>query len=207
LLANASDRPVTYGGYHFAVIKSDMPNAYACPGGIILISDALLRELANEDQLAAVLSHEVAHVAHRHGINAIKKSRWTKFGFYAAGEVGKQYTSEQTGQLAQEFQNVVMDVAKKVMESGYSKSDEKDADSSGMKFAAAAGYNPLEMIGFMRMQAEKNVGHVGGPFSSHPEPKSRISILDEVVSSLSPLSDTNNSRTARFKQHTSALHQ
>ncbi len=72
LVAAASDRPETYGGYHFAVLNSDEPNAYACPGGIILVNKGLLKQIKNEDQLAAVLAHEVAHVAHRHGIGAIK---------------------------------------------------------------------------------------------------------------------------------------
>jgi len=198
LVAAASDRPETYGGYHFAVLNSDEPNAYACPGGIILVNKGLLKQIKNEDQLAAVLAHEVAHVAHRHGIGAIKKSRWTKFGFYVAGEVGSQYTSDQLGQLAQEFQNVVMDVAKKVMESGYSKGDEKNADSSGMRFAWAAGYNPGEMIEFIEAEASAGKGHPTGPFSSHPKPGARVTSLKKELSGLSPTGKTEKVRTSRY---------
>ncbi|HPW44868.1 MAG TPA: M48 family metalloprotease [bacterium] len=198
LVAAASERPETYGGYHFAVLTSDEPNAYACPGGIILVNQGLLKQIKNEDQLAAILAHEVAHVAHRHGIRAIKKSRWTKFGFYVAGEVGSQYTSDQLGQLAQEFQNVVMDVAKKVMESGYSKGDEKDADSSGMRFAWAAGYNPGEMIEFIEAEAQAGKGHPVGPFSSHPKPADRVASLKRELSGLSPTGKTEKVRTSRY---------
>lgn len=199
LVANASERPNTYGGYHFAVLGSDEPNAFACPGGIILVNKGLLREVQNEDQLAAVLGHEVTHVASRHGIGAIKKSRWTKFGFYAAGEVGKHYTPDEVSQLVGEFQGVVTDVAKRVMESGYSKSDEKHADEGGIRLSYAAGYNPKEMVDFVRVEDAKGVGHDQGPFASHPKPAARIKEMEETLSQLSGSSITDNVRTARFK--------
>lgn len=205
LVAAASERPNTYGGYHFAVLASDEPNAYACPGGIVLINRGLIREIASEDQLAGVLAHEVAHVASRHGIGAIKKSRWTKFGFYAAGEVGKHYTPGEVGQLVGEFQGVVTDVAKKVIESGYSQSDEKKADESGMRYAAAAGYNPSEMVEFVKAEEAKGVGHDQGPFASHPKPGTRIKELEGTLSEIGGSAATEKSRTARFRAATSGI--
>lgn len=198
LVAYASDRPSTFGGYHFAVLNSDEPNAFACPGGIILINKGLLKDVKDEDQLAAILGHEVAHVSHRHGISAIKKSRWTKFAFFAAGEVGKQYSSNEIGQLVGEFQGVVSDVAKKVMESGYSKSDEKNADENGMKFAYDAGYNPAEMIDFIKQEEAKGIGSTSGPFSSHPKAEVRVRELEGTLAGLGGAS-TDPARTARFK--------
>lgn len=197
-LAYSSDRPSTYGGYHFAVVNGAEPNAYACPGGIILISKGLLKEIKNEDQLAAVLAHEVDHVAHRHGIGAIKKSRWTKFAFYAAGEIGKQYTPGEISQLVGEFQGVVTDVAKRVMESGYSKSDEKKADENGMKYAYRVGYNPSEMIAFIKAEEASGVGGKSGPFSSHPKAKTRIEELEKDIGDMSSAT-TDPVRTARYK--------
>lgn len=205
LLAAASDRPNTYGGYHFAVLASDEPNAFACPGGIILINKGLLKEVQNEDQLAGVLAHEVAHVAHRHGIGAIKKSRWTKFGFYAAGEVGKHYTPGEISELVGEFQSVVTDVAKNVMESGYSKSDEKFADEAAVTFSNAAGYNASELIAFVKDEDAKGVGHDQGPFASHPKPDARIKLIEGDVAGLGGTAATEQVRTARFKAATAGL--
>lgn len=198
LLAAVSDRPNTFGGYHFAVLGSDEPNAFACPGGIIFVNRGLLREIKNEDQLAAVLAHEVAHVAHRHGIGAIKKSRWTKLGFYAAGEVGKNYTPDEIGQLVGEFQGVVTDVAKKVMDSGYSKSDEKHADEAAVRFAWSAGYNPSELVEFVKVEEAKGVGHDQGPFASHPKPGQRIKLIEGELDAVGQ-GKTEAVRTARFK--------
>lgn len=203
LLAHASDRPVTYGGYHFAVVNSDDANAYACPGGLIFISKALLKELKNEDELASVLGHEVAHVANRDGINTIKNSQWTKLGFYAVGEVSKNYTPSNVKELVGVFQGVVTDVAKKVMESGYSKGDEKKADADGMRYASRVGYNPNEMIEFMKAEDAKGY-RPSGPFASHPTPKVRIKMLDKIIGELESVK-TEPIRTARFKAATASL--
>lgn len=196
LLANASDRPSTYGGYHFAILNNDESNAYACPGGIIFVNRGLLKQVKNEDQLAAVLAHEVAHVAHRDGINTIRNSRWTKLGFYAAGEVGKHYTPDNLSTLVGTFQGVVTDVAKKVMESGYSKADEKKADASGMQYTSAVGYNPAEMLEFFRSSGD--VGQKAGPFSSHPKASVRIKAIERDLARL-PEAPTGAVRTQRFK--------
>ena len=199
LVAYSSERPETFGGYHFAVLNSDEPNAFACPGGLILVNKGLLKQIQNEDELAGVLGHEVAHVADRDGIKAIKKSRWTKFAFYTAGEVGKHYTPQEVSQLVGEFQNVVTDVAKRVMDAGYSQKDEKEADEKGMIFAANAGYNPNALIDFINHEAAAGIGHATGPFSSHPKHDIRVMNLTKVKDSLGSSAATEAIRTARFK--------
>ncbi len=61
-LAMASDRPETFGGYHFLLLDTDEINAFAAPGGLILVSRGLVNCCRNEDELASVLAHEIAHV-------------------------------------------------------------------------------------------------------------------------------------------------
>jgi len=204
-LAYRSDRPMTYGGYHFAALDSDEINAFACPGGIILVTKGLLREVQNEDQLANVLGHEVAHVAKQHGISAIKKSRWTKFAFYAAGEVGKHYTPSEVGQLVGEFQSVVTDVAKKVIEKGYSKADEKEADSLGMRYAADAGYDPLAMEQFIKHELEKGADNKTGPFSSHPSHAQRLKEVENTIKSEGLTGSVAEVRTTRYNSALASL--
>lgn len=204
-VAYHSDRPITYGGYHFAVLNSDEINAFACPGGIILVTKGLLREVENEDQLAAVLGHEVAHVAKRHGISAIKKSRWTKFGFYAAGEVGKHYTPTEVSELVGEFQSVVTDVAKQVIEKGYSKSDEKQADTLGILYASNAGYAPSAMAEFIKAEQTKGIGNQAGPFSSHPSNEKRLQEVEKTIQDEGLSGNLATARTARFKIATASL--
>src|SRR3990172_4657310 len=73
-----SDKPITYDGYHFAVLNSKEINAFACPGGIIFITKGMINAVQNEDELAAVLAHEVAHINHRDGVSSIQKARLTE---------------------------------------------------------------------------------------------------------------------------------
>ncbi|MFA6464435.1 MAG: M48 family metalloprotease, partial [Desulfurivibrionaceae bacterium] len=76
-LASGSDKPETYGGYHFVLLEDDGINAFAAPGGLIFVSRGMLRCCQDEDTLAAVLAHEIAHVQLKHGLQAIKTSRLT----------------------------------------------------------------------------------------------------------------------------------
>ena len=67
-LAVFSDRPETFGGYHFLLLDSDEINAFAAPGGLILVTRGMVRCCENEDELAAVLAHEICHVEKKHGL-------------------------------------------------------------------------------------------------------------------------------------------
>ena len=62
--------------YQFAVLDSPVQNAFAAPGGVIFISKALLGILENESELAAVLAHEVGHVAGKHAIRSIRRAQF-----------------------------------------------------------------------------------------------------------------------------------
>jgi len=74
-LAMASARPEVYAGYHFIVLdEPERVNAYAVPGGFIFITTGLIAKAANEDELAAVLAHEVSHLVLDHPVTSIKKA-------------------------------------------------------------------------------------------------------------------------------------
>ncbi|MBN4061351.1 M48 family metalloprotease, partial [bacterium AH-315-G11] len=73
-LAMASARPEVYAGYHFIVLdEPERVNAYAVPGGFIFITTGLIAKAANEDELAAILAHEVSHIVLDHPVTSIKK--------------------------------------------------------------------------------------------------------------------------------------
>ena len=74
-VAAYSSRPETYAGYHFLILDSAEINALAAPGGFVFITKGLLAVCRDEEMLAAVLAHEVGHVAGKHGLQAIKQSR------------------------------------------------------------------------------------------------------------------------------------
>jgi beta-barrel assembly-enhancing protease len=70
-----SDRPETYGGYHFLILDSDDLNSLSAPGGFIFVTRGILRLSTSEDMIAGILSYSISHVVLRSGINAIKQSR------------------------------------------------------------------------------------------------------------------------------------
>ncbi len=200
LVAYNSERPETYGGYHFGVVESAEANAFACPGGFIFVTTGMLKNVGTEDELATVLGHEVAHVAHRDGINAIKKSKWTDLGFYAAGQAAGKFSPDEVKQLTSVFSDVISDVGKKVMESGYSQSDEKKADASGVRYASSAGYDPNGIIAFLEAEQGKGVDAHRGPFASHPKTEARIKELKAEIEKESLSRQIADVRTSRYKQ-------
>ncbi len=124
--------PGPYKGYHFAVLESSSPNSFACPGGIIFITKGMIKSCANEDQLAAVLAHEVGHVANRDGISSISQARWTEVATTAGAEAARQYGGS-LGKVVAQFEGSIDDVFKTVVVNGYSRAAEENADRAGVE--------------------------------------------------------------------------
>jgi len=200
LVAYNSERPETYGGYHFGVVESGEANAFACPGGFIFVTTGLLKQVGSEDELATIIGHEVAHVAHRDGINAIKKSKWTDLGFYAAGQAAGKFSPDEVKQLTSVFSDVVTDVGKKVLESGYSQSDEKKADASGVRYASSAGYDPNGIVAFLQAEQSKGIDAHRGPYASHPKTDTRITELKAEIEKENLSRQIADVRTNRYNQ-------
>ncbi|MCK9197166.1 MAG: M48 family metalloprotease, partial [Syntrophales bacterium] len=120
-LAQASDMPELFGGYHFLVLDSDDINAFATPGGHVFITRGLIRCCRNEDALAAVVAHEIGHIQLRHGMRAIEKARTTEALTILAQEGAKSFGSQQVAQLTQSFGGVISDITNTMIKNGYSR--------------------------------------------------------------------------------------
>jgi predicted Zn-dependent protease len=183
-LAVFSDRPETFGGYHFLVLDSDEINAFAAPGGLILVTRGMVRCCRNEDELAAVLAHEICHVTKKHGLAAIKQGRLTNAFTIIAAEGAKQAGSEQLANLTREFEGSVSDVVMTLTTSGYSRKQEGSADAGAVALLRRAGYPEAAMITMLQRMSERLRDAGGLGFAkTHPSAQSRIEALREVVSS------------------------
>lgn len=198
-VAGASDRPYTYGGYHFAVLNTDAINAFACPGGIIFVTKGLMQLTKNEDELAGVLAHEVAHVAHRDGTAAIKKSRWTKLGVDSALAAGSHFAPSDARALTNAFSGVVGDVSKKVLNNSYGRKAEKKADASGLTYMHNAGYDPNALVALLQQQQSRSLGK-GSYLSMSASPKKRIQWLEKDIRKNGWSGHIASVRTKRFKR-------
>jgi predicted Zn-dependent protease len=163
--------------YRFGVLATDEVNAFACPGGLILITKGLLVQTKSEDELAAVLAHEIAHVTLRHGVAAIQKANLAEaFTYLGAGAAQATMKEEDLNKLTDLFDDSVNDIVQTMVTSGYSRDSELAADKLGRKFLSATGYDPQALVRVLgRMQGG------GGMLATHPAPQVRIEALGKPL--------------------------
>lgn len=168
------DKPQTYGGYFFLILDSDEINAFAAPSGHIFISKGMLNLTKNEDDIAAILAHEISHVVLGHGISAIKSSRRTNFFTTVGTSALKELGSTEVSQLTTIFEDSISDMTSTLINSGYSRTSEKDADKNTIKILKNTGYDPHSLIRVLnRMEKVTTPGGLGFG-KTHPEPKTRV---------------------------------
>ncbi len=173
-IAAASDRPMPH---EYTLLASDVPNAFALPGGPVFITAGLVRRMTNERQLAAVLGHETAHVAARHSVKQMQK------------QMGAQLLIEIAGRIGGEKGGAAADVAKIVTTMAtlkYSRDDEYQADAVGIRYAARAGYNPwgmAELLNVLKNLAEREPGTFAEMFQTHPMSSKRIRQAEQILRS------------------------
>lgn len=166
-LAGFCERPDL--SYTFTAVEEGGANALAVPGGHIYITRDLLREFQSEAQLAAVLSHEIAHVVARDTLVAMSEQIGLT-AIMAAAQVGG------SPDLARGTRFVTA-----MLSLQYSRDDEKEADLAGLSYMAQAGYDPHAIIEVMQILEELQSVRPIEFFSTHPNPESRITYLQERI--------------------------
>ena len=195
-LAQFSTRPETFGGYHFMVLNSDDINAFAAPGGLILVTRGLLKCCQTEDELAAVLAHEIGHVEKMHGLRAIKTGRLNSALTTLAVEAGKNLAGEQLAEVTKAFDESINDITTTLMNSGYSRKLEYEADAAGVAILKRAGYQPGALAA-MLVNMQKNWDPSRHDFAAtHPPPADRIAQLQRI--GVVPAAGSVASRQQRF---------
>jgi beta-barrel assembly-enhancing protease len=182
-VALASARPFTYGGYRFAVLDTDEVNALACPGGIVFITRGMLKRAQNEEELSAILAHEVGHVNHKDGLGTIQRARWVQVVTLLGSEAAKKVSGAELAKLVSLFEGSVNDVVKTLIVSGYSREQEAAADSSAMTFMYRAGYDPYGLSDYLGKLSKEQTGGAGqGLFATHPGMTERLAKARSVIS-------------------------
>lgn len=195
-LSRFSMRPETFGGYHFLMLKSDDINAFAAPGGLILVTRGLVGCCATEDELAAVLAHEIGHVQNRDGLRAIRTGRLNGALTTLATEGAKNLAGPELAEVTAAFDDSINEITGTLINSGYSRRQEFQADAAAVGILRAAGYPPSALVAMLR-NMEKRWDPTRHDFAAtHPSPPDRIAQLKTLV----PESDFPASpvRTQRF---------
>jgi predicted Zn-dependent protease len=174
ILALNSPRPQTLGGYHFAILDTPEPNAFACPGGLILLTRGLVKLCANEEELAAVLAHEVAHLAHQDGVKSINRSRWAEV-VATAGAARVKQRGAVAADLVSHFDGSIGDIFQTLVVNGYGRRAEERADLAALQIMQKAGYNPGAMVSVLTKMATAE-NRERGMARTHPPARLRLVI-------------------------------
>ena len=201
-VACSSPKPTLFGGYHFLVLNSSDINAIACPGGLIFICSGLVNMASNEDELAAILAHEVAHVTLQHGISSIDQARWTEFGALVAEESAERWGSSEVQNAANDYGDLVEDVVSNIITKGYSRETEYQADSLAAVICASAGYDPRALSSVLQRMSAIDSRSGPGFWQTHPSPEDRLEAVNAIITML-PQIQIDPVRTARFNEYAS----
>ena len=173
-IAKAADGDIPNANWEFVVFENDNQiNAFAMPGGKVAVYTGLLKVVKNDDELAIVIGHEVAHVAARHS-NERFSQQLVKSGLINAGAIALGGTS-----LGYAESEILLTAIGAGADLGvmlpFSRKHENEADHIGLLYAAMAGYDPYAAITFWeRIEALKNEGDTPEFLSTHPAGKTRI---------------------------------
>lgn len=167
--------------WHFHLVRDpDFVNAFSLPGGQIFIGSGLLNQMQSEDEIAFVLGHEIEHVDHNHAVERVQIEahlhHWDLDALDGLAEIPMS-----------------------LWQAGYRKDEEFEADSEGVRIAAAAGYSPRGAVDQLErwtklereyvIHAETPVDELSdlaieclqGYFRSHPLPSERLAQVDAVI--------------------------
>ncbi|MCM2328154.1 MAG: M48 family metalloprotease [Lysobacter sp.] len=180
-----ADLPWTFG-----VIDTEVINAFAMPGGTVVVSHGLVKRLASESELAGVLAHEIAHVLKKHQLSAIQSDA----GWSAAATGAKAVAADQIGRrggdvlgLKSQLANAGVDLVKDgLFLRPLDRSMEYEADRLGVVVAARGGYDPYGFVAVLTMLAQVKPDESGASitFSTHPAPADRLAELEKVMPEL-----------------------
>ncbi len=186
-IARSVGRDLPNAKWEFVVFESDELNAFALPGGKVGVYTGILKIAETDDELAAVMGHEIAHVTSRHS-----GERVTHQMIASGVALGSELVME-----AQDVDPQKRAITRTVLGVGttvgailpFSRLHESEADSIGLRFAAGAGYDPRAAILFWERMQKANEGREKPPefLSTHPSDETRIANLKQLAPQYLPL--------------------
>lgn len=181
-LAEQSSRDLPY---EFHVLNDSVPNAWALPGGKIVVNRGLLTELKSEAELAAVLGHEIVHADAAHGARQQSKGLLTQVGMMAAMIYGSSKAESQAGQ---QIAMILPQLGAQLITTKYGRDAERESDLYGMRYMSAAGYNPQGAVElqetFVQLSKDRHSDWLSGLFASHPPSRERVASNKATAASL-----------------------
>lgn len=181
-IASISDRKEIK--YTFRVIDKDDINAFALPGGYIFIFKGLMGKISSDDELAAVIGHEIAHVVARHSVKRLQGS--IGYDILRILMVATGAGRNDAGRIDAAFGQLIM---------SYSREDEALADKLSVRYLKEAGYDPWAVVSILKKLQEADKTAPIRPYTSyrsHPYVADRIRMVKQELSGEVDFSDYMN---------------
>jgi len=160
--------------WEVAVIDSEQANAFCLPGGKMAVYTGILPIAQNDDALAAIMGHEIAHAVLRHGAERMAQQKLVQIGAVAAG----MSTSDMDPRQRQLLMAAIGVGTQYGLMLPFSRNHESEADYVGLMLASAACFDPAESIGLWRRMGANSAGKAPPEFmSTHPSSDTRIQQL------------------------------
>ncbi len=167
--------------WEVVVFKDDTPNAFALPGGKMGVYTGMFKVAENQDQLAAVLGHEVGHVLAQHGNERISQQQLTSVALSAAAGSGYLDTASMQALGLGAQIGILLP---------YGRAHESEADIIGLDLMAEAGFDPRESVQLWKNMQKSGDGAPPEFLSTHPASSTRIdNLLNHMADSLHTYND------------------
>ena len=193
-----ADKKVENVEWKFRALRDPVPNAFALPNGSIYINTGLLALLEDENQLAAVLAHEVVHVTHRHTYLRNRSIRKKVLAINILNTIGNWNPLGGPAGLAISLIANVSPLILALSVLGYSRDQEKDADLEGLKAATTAGFVPDGMPNsFKAMQKDIEGEQLHTFYSDHPKLQDRVVYTSKSITADARKLSDDEAKTAK----------
>ena len=167
-----------------AVFQDDTPNAFALPGGKVGVNTGMFKVAKNQDQLAAVIGHEIGHVYARHTNERVSRQAATSTGLAVLGAVAGARYGQSGADLVTQGGGAAAQLGLLLP---FSRVQETESDQIGQRLMAQAGFDPAQAAELWRNMLAAGGGRSPEWLSTHPDPQNRIRALQAHAPALEPV--------------------
>ena len=168
--------------WHFAIVNTDVVNAFALPGGFVYVNRGIVENADRMDELAGVMAHEIGHVVKRHSVKQMQQAQ--------GANVGVSLVCILTHVCESGLGQTAINAGGTLLFAKFSREDEQQADEEGFSYLVKAGISPQGMVSFfqklLEMEQKSGGSSVPGWFSDHPLTQDRIADIQNLVNRLPP---------------------
>lgn len=166
--------------WRFAAVESPAINAFAAPGGTVMITRGMLDAVSNEAELACVIGHEIGHITRKHHLTVLQSTLRTH------GVANLAVAAASNSSQNADLKKMLLNEGKEVFSKGLDRSAESEADADGVLLAAKAGYDPAACLVFMQrlasMKSDSNA--LAGLYKTHPSAADRATDIEADLKKL-----------------------